>query len=355
MIKLRQLIFYLLFFIITYLIYVYPYEILSYFFFQENIFKTSSLIFSFIPYLLIIFYFKTHNTFFILKLFVYEGMGLGFISFWVVNFGLLIDLLFSFRSYDIGIISLSFILIIAAYSLVNGRQVSIKNIEINSPKIKNKIRVIFLSDMHLGTNSKKHLEKIYMKIKDLKFDLFLIGGDLIDSSSFKLEDLNILKNIKKPILFINGNHEYYIKDYKKKMNQLNNYNLLYLDDSNFRFKNINIIGISDQQKLDSQKKKVERYYKEKLFNLIVVHKPSLWNKVAEKSDLMLSGHTHSGQIFPFNFFVKLQFKNIYGLYEKLNSKLYVSSGSGCWGPKMRLGSKNEIVNILISKTVTTNN
>ena len=63
---------------------------------------------------------------------------------------------------------------------------------------------------------------------------------------------------------------------------------------------------------------------------------------------MLSGHTHNGQIFPFNFLVKLQFKHIYGLYEKLNSKLYVSSGSGCWGPKMRLGSKNEIVRIQIS-------
>ena len=45
----------------------------------------------------------------------------------------------------------------------------------------------------------------------------------------------------------------------------------------------------------------------------------------------------------------LKFKNIYGLYEKLTSKLYVSSGSGCWGPKMRLGTKNEVVDILISK------
>ena len=64
---------------------------------------------------------------------------------------------------------------------------------------------------------------------------------------------------------------------------------------------------------------------------------------------MLSGHTHNGQIFPFNFFVRLQYKNIYGLYAKFKSKLYVSSGSGCWGPKMRLGSKNEIVDIIILK------
>ena len=62
---------------------------------------------------------------------------------------------------------------------------------------------------------------------------------------------------------------------------------------------------------------------------------------------MLCGHTHNGQIFPFNFFVKLKYPNIYRLYEKLNSKLYVSSGAGCWGPKMRLGSQNEIVELIL--------
>ena len=62
-----------------------------------------------------------------------------------------------------------------------------------------------------------------------------------------------------------------------------------------------------------------------------------------------NGHTHKGQIFPFNFFVRLQFKHVYGLFQKFNSKLYVSSGCGCWGPKMRLGSRNEIVEILITK------
>ena len=66
---------------------------------------------------------------------------------------------------------------------------------------------------------------------------------------------------------------------------------------------------------------------------------------------MLSGHTHNGQIFPFNFIVKLKFKYIYGLYKNNFSKLYVSSGSGCWGPRLRLGSSNEIVNIRLKKTL----
>ena len=64
---------------------------------------------------------------------------------------------------------------------------------------------------------------------------------------------------------------------------------------------------------------------------------------------MLSGHTHNGQIFPFNFFVRMQFKFKYGLYDSNNSKLYVSSGSGTWGPKMRLGTFNEIILFNLSK------
>ena len=168
-------------------------------------------------------------------------------------------------------------------------------------------------------------------------------------ASLDLDDLEILKNIKKPILFISGNHEYYIKDYESKLKKLDNYDISFLDNESFKFKKLNLIGISDNLILENQIKIASRLIQEDLFNLILVHKATLWDHVFEKTDLMLSGHTHNGQIFPFNFIVRLQYKNIYGIYEKLKSKLYVSSGSGCWGPNMRLGTKNEIVDILISK------
>ena len=130
---------------------------------------------------------------------------------------------------------------------------------------------------------------------------------------------------------------------------VNNYDISFLDNESFKFKKLNVIGISDNLILENQKKISSRLIQEDLFNLILVHKATLWDHVFEKTDLMLSGHTHNGQIFPFNFFVRLRYKNIYGIYEKLKSKLYVSSGSGCWGPNMRLGTKNEIVDILISR------
>jgi len=131
--------------------------------------------------------------------------------------------------------------------------INLKSIKIISSKVDEQIRLVFISDTHLGSNPKKHLEKILLKIKNLEFNFLLIGGDFIDSSSFNLDDLNILKNIKKPILFVSGNHEYYIKDYEKKLKKLNNYNISFLDNESFKFKKINFIGISDNLKLENKK------------------------------------------------------------------------------------------------------
>lgn len=71
-------------------------------------------------------------------------------------------------------------------------------------------------------------------------------------------------------------------------------------------------------------------------------------KVSNQSgiNLQLSGHTHNGQMFPFNLIVKIFFPHINGLYEYeneiLKTYMYVSSGTGTWGPPMRLGSRFEI-------------
>ena len=254
MIYFRQSIFYIIIFFVTYLIYVYPFDVLNYFIIEESIFKLSSLLFTVIFYFIIIFYFKSHNTFFLLKLFVHEGMGIGFISFWVVNLGLLIDNLYPTTPPILGVICFLSIIIITVYSLINGRLINLKSIKILSSKVDDQIRLMFISDTHLGSNSKKHLEKILLKIKDLKFDLLLIGGDFIDSSSFNLDDLDILKNLKKPIFFISGNHEYYIKDYENKLKKLNNYDISFLDNESFKFKKLNLIGISDNLTLENQKK-----------------------------------------------------------------------------------------------------
>lgn len=345
----QKIFFNLVFSLITYFIYVYPFDVLTYLLTNKEIIKISSLFVTLFFSVIIFFYFKSKNNFFLLRLFVYEGMGIGFISFWVCNVGLAINHFSSASSYKIGIGCFFSIAIVTIFSLINARGVIVRKLNFNSLKLKKSVKIIFFSDVHLGSNSLAHLEKILTKIKNLQADFIIIGGDLIDSSSFKLDNLSVLNNLGKPIYFISGNHEYYLKDHKQKLSDLGKFKVNFLDNKSFTLKGINIIGISDNQEDIDQIKIAKKKFKRSLFNLLVIHKPTIWNSIHENFDLMLSGHTHNGQIFPFNFIVKYKFKNTYGIYKKFNSLLYVSSGAGCWGPKMRLGSQNEVIHISINK------
>jgi predicted MPP superfamily phosphohydrolase len=84
--------------------------------------------------------------------------------------------------------------------------------------------------------------------------------------------------------------------------------------------------------------------------LLMYHSPADW-AVARKHgvDLMLSGHTHNGQIYPFNLLVRIFFKYVNGLYEEEGKHLHVSPGTGTWGPPMRLGSRNQVTLITLSR------
>ena len=337
-----KIFYYLLLFVVTYFLFVFPSEVIEYLILDSEIFNFKSLIITFFINLIILVYFKTFYTNKLLKLFVNEGIGIGFISFNITTLSLIFSFFITSYYSQIGYISIFLIIFITIYSYLNGRKVKLKFIRLNSDLIKTKSKVIFISDLHLGTNSIQHLNKIFNLITKVKYDFLLIGGDLIDSSEFKISDLEIFKNFKKPIFFCTGNHDYYIKESKEKLDQLSNYNINYLNNCSKLIKHFNIIGINDNQSIGEQKKIVKRYFNKDKFNIFLTHKPSLF-KILDFPGLMLSGHTHNGQIFPFNFIVKIKFQHIYGLFKKTNTDLYVSSGSGCWGPRMRLGSDNEIV------------
>jgi len=343
--------FYLIVFIISYFIYVYPFEILNELIFNDFSNRRLSLYYTLIISVLVIFYFRSKNTFLPLKFFVYEGMGVGFVSFWIVNLVLVFKYFFSINEYILGLFALISILIISFYALVHSRLLFLKNIKISSKKIYQNHNFIFISDLHLGSNSTAHLKKILKKIQTIDYDFILIGGDLIDSSSYEINNLSLFKKIDKPIFFVTGNHEYYISEYKAKLEQLNNFSIKILDNKSNPINDINLIGISDNQSSKEQSNNFFQLIDESKFNLLLVHKPSIWNQVKDNVDLMLSGHTHNGQIFPFNFLVRLKFKYKYGLYKNADSYLYVSSGSGCWGPRMRLGTSNEIINIELSQYI----
>jgi predicted MPP superfamily phosphohydrolase len=82
----------------------------------------------------------------------------------------------------------------------------------------------------------------------------------------------------------------------------------------------------------------------------LAHQPAAIHEAAEHGvDFQLSGHTHGGQIWPFKYLVYLQQPYVEGLhrYRDTATQIYVSPGTGFWGPPMRLGTEAEITHITL--------
>ena len=342
--KLRIIIPLTILLIFSYLIFVFPFETIALWLGRTTSYQETILSTVFV-YLICLYYFRSKSSNKIIKFFVYEGMGIGTISLFIVIFILAISLVITISDTQKIFIYFLIFFPLIIYGFINAKKVSIKQLKFSHSKIKKNLSFVFLSDIHIGSNSPKILKKIVHLINQENPKFVLIGGDLIDSSSFKINDLDEIKKIKAPIYFVTGNHEYYIEDSQKHLNDLKNQNIKVLDNQSVLEEQINIIGLSDNQKKDDKIIKFEQLFESDYFNLLLVHQPSIWNSLKEKANLTLSGHTHNGQIFPFNLIVKIQFPQIYGVYNHLKNYLYVSSGAATWGPKIRIGSKNEILNI----------
>lgn len=234
------------------------------------------------------------------------------------------------------------------YSMVNAQLLHIKRLEI--PGNAN-LNIIQLSDIHLGSVSANFLKRIIEKTNALEPDLVLITGDLVDGRNKRILDaVGLLKNLKAPVFFVTGNHEGYagraeitkvLTDANVRVlnNQLINYGLIQIIGIDIGIDKEDIKALLGGLNIDRSK-----------FCILMCHRPVALEILTEAAvNLALSGHTHAGQIFPFNYIVGLFYQPLYGLHRQAGSYLYVTSGTGTWGPRMRLGSRNEIVLLKIRK------
>ena len=222
-------------------------------------------------------------------------------------------------------------------------------------------KIVQISDLHLGQMmTKKILEQIVDQVNSLKPDLIAITGDLADGSTAKLlSEANPLKNLKaeKGIYFVTGNHEYYsgVENWtlaieKMGIKVLNNENIKIRREDDYFY----LAGVTDHegknfgQEHASDFKKALSGLGNGKKKILLAHQPIAVQKASEYgTDLVLAGHTHGGQIWPFNYLVYLQQPYLKGFYDYNGTKLYVNQGTGCWGPPVRLGSKNEITQIIL--------
>jgi predicted MPP superfamily phosphohydrolase len=237
---------------------------------------------------------------------------------------------------------------------INFKNPKIVTLNLTSEKqLQNKtLKIVAVSDIHLGvTIDKKRFQKYVKMINDQHPDIVLLAGDVSDRSMKPVIDQNMIeefRNIKakKGVFAINGNHEHYAEtptataDYLKKAGITVLRDEVCMIDSSFY-----IIGREDRSNLNRKTLKdiVSSLDKNKL-QILMDHQPFHLEEAEQNGiDLQISGHTHNGQFFPGNFFVKRMYELSYGYLKKGKTHYYVSSGLGLWGPQYRIGTQSELV------------
>jgi len=252
----------------------------------------------------------------------------------------------------IGIAVICIVAVVSAYSIINASTIKINKVPIRLENLDKDIKIVQLSDIHLGAiHSRGYLERVVGMTNKLNPDFVLITGDLFDGSGGVDEtDIEPLKELKSTYgtYFITGNHEMYF-GVDKALDLIKESNTRALRNEMIDIGGIQLIGIdypTNEFAKHNEVLKMMDIDKNKP-SVLMYHPPSGVTEAAEKGiNIQLSGHIHNGQIFPFRLISRIFFKHISGLYQTgSRSYIYVSQGTGTWGPPMRFLSRNEITEI----------
>lgn len=252
----------------------------------------------------------------------------------------------------------SIVAIILLFGHINALYPRVNRLSISTSKefsYNQVLKIGMASDIHLGTIiSNGRLERFVKMMNDQNPDIILLAGDIFDEDLgpvIKNDMGKLLSQLKAPlgVFAITGNHEY-IGGVGPAVKYLEDHNIKVLQDTTFTIDGIlNIIGRDDRQSsvmgggIRKDLKAIASNVDKGLYTILMDHQPYNLNEAVENGvDLQLSGHTHHGQMFPFNFITKAIFEVSKGLKKIENTYVYVSTGFGTWGPPVRIGNRPEI-------------
>lgn len=255
------------------------------------------------------------------------------------------------------------VFIIVLFGYLNARNPRIKKLNIainkNAGNLSS-LKIAAASDIHLGTIiSSRRLDKIVSLINSIKADIILLPGDVIDEDIKPVIKNNlgeILKRLKAKygVYAVTGNHEY-IGGVEPACKYLIEHGVTELRDCYIKIDNsFYIIGREDRASkgfagiLRKPLDKIMEGIDTSLPLILMDHQPVKLEEAERNGvDLQLSGHTHHGQLWPFNFITKKIYELSMGYKKRGNTHYYVSCGAGTWGPPIRTGSRPEIIEINI--------
>ncbi len=262
--------------------------------------------------------------------------------------------------FRLGLATVAIVSLIVLSGHINALCTRVREISLTIPKKvtgSHEMKIAMASDIHLGALIGENREaRLVSIINKQKPDLVLLCGDLVDGDIGSALRKNLgkhLQEIKSPmgVYAIAGNHEY-IGGIRRTLPYLESLNIRILRDQTITLPNgVQLVGRDDRDNRRMGDANGRKSLKELMTGLektspviVMNHQPfNLDEAVTEGVDLHLSGHTHHGQLWPFNYVTQAIFELSWGYLKKGTTNFYVSSGFGSWGPPVRLGNTPEVV------------
>ncbi|MDR1460444.1 MAG: metallophosphoesterase [Campylobacteraceae bacterium] len=253
-------------------------------------------------------------------------------------------------------------ILIAAFSwilkgFVGGFSKPIKrSVEVKLANLKAPLSIAQITDVHIGkVLGLEFMQEVVKLTNELDADIVVITGDLVDlTPKYAKDKLKPLKDLKSRfgIYYVLGNHEYFNGDVEEVIKLIQSFGIKVLENESVVVADrINLAGIYDLrgERFGYFKPDVEKALQniDKTLPIVLLsHQPKVVQKISDNVDLIISGHTHGGQIFPFGLFVLIDQPYLYGLYQhSQRTQIFVSSGAGYWGPPLRVLAPSEIVKL----------
>lgn len=259
------------------------------------------------------------------------------------------------------LISLILTVTIAAYGSYEARHVRLREVVIRTSKAlpnHGVVRIAHISDVHLGLLLRQErLKRILDKVMKASPDMIVSTGDLVDGQMDSLNGLDkLLEDIRPRYgkFAVTGNHEFYAGiEHSIDFTRRSGFQVL-RGEATTVAGGLAVAGVDDpagpghrQGRTDADKRLLSKIPREH-FILFLKHRPAVGEGAAGLFDLQLSGHVHGGQIFPFGLIVRLFHPFLSGYFPlDQGSSLYVSRGSGTWGPPIRFLAPPEVAIITL--------
>ncbi len=268
--------------------------------------------------------------------------------------------------FIIGLVLVSAISIVMIVGFFNTMSPKIKRIDIAVDKPLSglkELNIVAVSDIHLGTMvNKTKARRLVNRINEMKPDVVLIGGDIIDDNievvkyHKLMEELALIQS-KYGVYSCMGNHEY-ISGGHLQMDYYERNGIKLLKDTaelvNNQFYVVGRDDVQGKMMTGIDRKPLDSLLSPIDFTKVVLyldHQPYKLAEVAEFGvDLQFSGHTHNGQFWPLNYITGMLFEEDWGYLKKKNTHFYISAGYGTAVVPIRVGNDSEIINFRLKNT-----